>query len=92
MDFNGLAVIVVGFGNGHIIKIIGIVKILLPAVFVKVLAEIAQLIEQSEAGEVDTEVGGGFNMVSGQHAQTAGINRQCFGKPIFQGEVTDGGC
>ena len=52
------------------------VRFLLPAVLVDALREIALDVQQPDADERNAQVGRAFQMVAGQHAQAARINRQ----------------
>ncbi len=60
---------------------------LLPTVGVELLVEVALGVQQADADERHTEVGGRLEVVAGQHAEASGVLRQGFGQPEFGGEV-----
>ena len=70
-------------------KIVDLVKVLLPAVHVQVLLEIAQLVEQPDAVEIEVQVAGRLDVVAGQDAQAAGINGQRVAQAVFGGKIGD---
>ncbi len=70
-------------------KIVDLVKILLPAVHVQVLLEIAKLVEQADAVEFEVQVAGRLDVVARQDAQAAGINGQRVAQAVFRGKVGD---
>ena len=52
------------------------VVLLLPAVAVEALAEVAGLVEQADADDRDADVGGRLEVVAGEDAEAAGVLRQ----------------
>ena len=65
------------------------VFLLLPAGGVEPLTEVALAIEQSDTDERYSQVRGALDVVAGQHAQPAGVDRQRFVDPEFGREVGD---
>ena len=65
------------------------VALLLPAVGVEALAEVALGVEQADADERQAEVGGGLQVVAGEDAEAAGVLRQRLGDAELGGEVGD---
>ena len=63
--------------------------LLLPAVGVEALAEVALGVEQPDADERHAEVGRRLEVVAGQHAEAAGVLRQGLGDAELGGEVGD---
>ena len=61
----------------------------LPAGLVEPLAEVALAVEQPDADERDAEVGGGLEMVAGEHAEAARVDRQALVEPELRREVGD---
>ena len=61
--------------------------LLLPAVGVEALAEVALGVEQPDADERHAEVGRRLQVVAGQHAEAAGVLRQGLGDAELGGEV-----
>src|SRR5262249_6995229 len=70
-------------------KIIFRVAFLLPAIDVEVLPEVAFAIHQPDADERNAEVTGGFEMVAGQHAKAAGVDRNALVKAKFRGKIAN---
>ena len=65
------------------------VGLLLPAVAVQALLEVAGLVEQADADDRHAEVGGGLEVVAGEDAQAAGVLRQHLGDAELGAEVGD---
>ena len=65
------------------------VVLLLPAGGVEPLPEIALAIEQADADERDAQVGGALDVVAGQHAEAARVDRQRLVDAELRGEVGD---
>ena len=65
------------------------VVLLLPAVAVQALAEVAGLVEQADADDRHAEVGGRLEVVAGEDAQAAGVLRQRRGDAELGAEVGD---
>ena len=63
------------------------VRFLLPALLVDALRKIALDVQQADADEGDAQVGRAFQVVAGQHAQAAGIDRQRLVDAEFGREV-----
>ena len=71
------------------VEIVHRVAFLLPPVGVEQLPEIALLIQQAKADQRIVLVARRLQMVAGENAQTAGIDRQALGEPVFGGKVSD---
>jgi len=69
--------------DGQARKIIRRVEVLLPAVGLNLLFEVAVFIERADADEGNPEVARGLAMIAGEHAEAAGINAQAFVKAKF---------
>ena len=65
------------------------VGLLLPAVAVEALLEVAGLVEQADADDRDAEVGGRLQVVAGEDAEAAGVLRQHLGDAELRAEVGD---
>ena len=65
------------------------VGVLLVAVGVDRLAEVAMPVEKADADERDGHVGGGLAMVAGQHAQAAGVDAERLVEAELGAEVGD---
>ena len=63
------------------------VALLLPAVGVELLAEVALLVEEAHAHEGDAETAGRLEVVAGQHPEAAGVLRERLGDAELGGEV-----
>src|SRR6266446_2090621 len=61
--------------------------LLLPAVAVQPLPEISLTIKQADADQWNSEIGCALDVVAGQHAQSAGINRNRFMQAEFSREI-----
>lgn len=66
------------------------VVLLLPAVMVQPLVEIALLVEEADPDEGDAEVGGALEVVAGQDAQASRVHRQRLVQAEFGREVDNG--
>jgi hypothetical protein len=64
--------------------------VLLVAVRIDRLAEVAVLVEQADANERQCHVAGRLDMIAGEHSQTTGVDAERFVKAIFGAEVGDG--
>ncbi len=71
----------------QVLKVVVLIRFLLPAGGVKVLAKVALLIKQPDAHQGHAQVAGGLQMIAGQHAQAPGENRQAFGDAEFGRKV-----
>ena len=71
------------------VEIVDRVAFLLPAVGIQKLAEIALLVEQAQADQRIVLVARGLQMVAGEDAQAAGIDRQALGEAVLGGEIGD---
>ena len=65
------------------------VLFVLPAVLVEALAEVALAVEEADADERDAEVGGALDVVAGEDAEAAGVDRQRLVQAELGGEVGD---
>ena len=61
---------------------------LLPAGGIEVLPEIPLLVEKSDAHERKAQIAGGFQMIAGQHAQSAGENGKALGNSELGGKIS----
>ncbi len=74
----------------HVERIVLGVGLLLPAVEVQVLAEVALLIHQADADDRDAEVRGALEMIAREDAQAARVDRQALVQTELGAEVGDG--
>ena len=65
------------------------VALLLPAVDVQVLAEVAFAVHQADADERQAEVAGALEVVAGEDAEAAGVDRHALVDAELGGEVGD---
>ncbi len=63
--------------------------LLLQAVGVEPLAEVALVVEQPDADQRQAQVRGRLEMITGEHPEAAGVLRQGLGDPELGGEVGD---
>ena len=61
----------------------------LPGLGVDVLASESLLVEKADRDQGQAHVAGGFQVVAGEHAQTARVDRQAFGDAELEREVSD---
>ncbi|OPZ97884.1 MAG: hypothetical protein BWY71_01450 [Planctomycetes bacterium ADurb.Bin412] len=73
--------------DGHIVKVIFRIRFLLPAVRVQILLKIPLPVEQSDADQRQAQIAGTFEVITGENAQTAGINRQAFVQSELRTEI-----
>ena len=71
------------------VEIVDGIAFLLPAVGVQILPEVALLVEQADADQRIVLVAGGLQVVAGEDAQAAGIDRQALGEAVLGGEIGD---
>ena len=69
--------------HGHIIPVVFGIEFLLPSVPVQILLEIALAIEQAHGDQRNSEIAGGFKVISGENAQSAGVNGQALVHAVF---------
>ena len=89
-NLDGTAVFADGDFQRKLVHVGDEIFFLLPAAAVEALAEISLAVEEADADEGNAEVGSAFNMVAGEHAEAAGIDRQRFMDAEFGGEIGDG--
>ncbi len=63
------------------------VLLLLPAVGIERLAEIALRVQQADADQRDSQVAGALEMIAGQHPQAARVDRQALVQPELGREI-----
>src|SRR5271154_6093376 len=59
----------------------------LPAIAIEALPEISLAIKKTYADQRDAEIGSAFDVISGQHSESAGINRKRLVHSKFSGEI-----
>ena len=74
-------------GQCHAERIQVGIPLLLPALRVERLAEVAVPVQESDTDERHTEIAGRLQMISGQHAESAGVLRKGFGDAELGREV-----
>ena len=77
--------------DGEVGGVVEAVLLLLPAAAVQGLGEVAPLVEQADRGQRHAEVRGGLQVVAGEDAQAAGVDRERRGDPELHREVRDRG-
>ena len=65
------------------------VILLLPAVLVQPLAEVALAVKQTDSDQGNTEVGSALDVVARQDTESAGVNRDRLMQPEFRREIGD---
>jgi hypothetical protein len=73
----------------HVVEIVDRVGLLLPPVGAQVLAEVALLVEEPHRHQGDPEVARALEMVPGEDAESARVDRQALGDAVLGGEVGD---
>ena len=86
---DGVALLISLQGERQVVKVIDRVALLLPAIRVQILVKVAFLVEQAHADQWYAQVAGGFQVVAGQNAQSAGIDLQRFGEAKLHRKVGD---
>ena len=69
------AIVAPNFADGQVMKTLIQTDGVLDAVLVDFLPEISVAVEEADGDEIEVEVAGGFAMVTGENAETAGIVR-----------------
>ncbi len=77
------------FADREVMKILIQTDRLLNAFLVDLLFEIAVPIEQADGDEIQVEIAGGFAMIAGENAETAGIIRDRFVKAKLRRKIGD---
>ena len=77
-------------GDGHVVPVVLRVGLLLEAVEIQVLLEIALAIEKPHAHQGEPEVRGDLQVITGEHPQAARVHGQRHVKTVFHGEIGDG--
>ena len=75
--------------EGHVVEIVVGIALLLPAVGIERLPEVALLVEQAHRDKRQTQVAGRFEMVAGEHAEAARVDRQTLREPELHTEIGD---
>src|SRR5207253_379491 len=70
-------------------EIVHRIPLLLPSVRIEVLPEITSLVKQADPNQRNGAIAGGFQVIAGKNAESAGIDRETLGEPVFGGEVGD---
>ena len=78
-------------GHGHVVEVVDRVLLLLPAVVVEVLAEVAVLVDQADADQGQAQIAGRLQVVAGEDAEAARVERQALVQTELEGEVGDDG-
>ena len=86
-DHHRFPVFANGQFHGELVDVGLQVLFLLPAVLVQALQEVALPVEQADADEGNAQVGCTLDVVSGEHAQAAGINGQRFVQTKLRGKI-----
>ena len=73
----------------HVEQIVLGVVLLLPAVDVQILAEVALLVHQADADERNAEIRGALEMIARENAQAARVDRQTLVQAELRTEVGD---
>jgi hypothetical protein len=88
-DFEVLALRIEHRNNREGVEVVGGIALLLPAVGVQHLAEIALLVEQADGDQRQVAIAGRFQVIAGEHAQTAGVDGETLRKAVLGREVGD---
>ena len=73
----------------HEVEVVLRIVLHLPAVGVEDLVKIALAVEETDADERQSQVAGRFEVIAGQHTQTARIDAQAFGQAELGREIGD---
>ena len=73
--------------QGHGVRVEDRIALLLPAVGVEVLAEVAEPVHEPDTGQGDAQAAGRLQVVAGEDAEAAGVLGQGLGDPELRGEV-----
>ena len=82
-----LSVLIEHLVDGQLSEVLGLVVGNLLSVHRQRLREVSIAVEETDGAEVDIAVGGFFQVVACQHAQTAGIDFQHMVQPVLHAEV-----
>ena len=88
-DVDGFAGWVAGEAHGEVFDFVELIVFLLPAVVVEFLFEVALVVEEADAAEIDADVGGGLEVIAGEDAETAAVEFDAFVEAELEGEVGD---
>ena len=73
--------------HGQLIHIVCQILLALPTAFVEPLQKVALPVEKADADQRNVQVRCALDVVAGQHAQAAGVNRQRLVQPELGGEI-----
>ena len=73
--------------EGHGVRVEDRIVLLLPAFGVKVLAEVAEPVHESDTCQGDAEAAGRLQVVAGENAESAGVLREGLGQAELRGKV-----
>jgi hypothetical protein len=90
-DLAGLALFVLDERGGPLVDVVHGIAFELPAIFGELLGEVALPIRQADADQRNAEIRSGLQVVAGQHAQAAGVDRHALVQAELGGEIGDRG-
>ena len=76
-------------GERQPVRVVARIALDLPVVLVEPLAEVPAAVEEADADEGDAELGSRLQVVAGEDAETAGVDRQALVEPELGREVRD---
>ena len=71
------------------VEIVDRVSLLLPAVGIERLLEVAFLVQQTDRDQRNASVAGGLQMIAGEHTQTPSVDGHAFHHAVLHGKVSD---
>ncbi len=71
------------------VEIVDRVALLLPAIRIEGLLQVALLVQQTHADQRNGAIAGGLQVVAGKHAQSAAIDRHAFHQPVLHRKIRD---
>ena len=75
--------------DGQGAEVVHAVLLVLPALLVELLGEVALVVEQADRHQGQVQPAGRLEMVAGQHAQAARVDGQAGGQAVLHAEVGD---
>ena len=88
-DDDVLAVFVPNRPHRKRVEIVDRVALLLPAIRIERLLQVALLVQQTHADQRNRAIAGGLQVIAGKHAQSAAINRHAFHQPVLHRKIRD---
>src|ERR1700692_2241160 len=84
-----LTVLIVDRTHREGVEIVDRVSLLLPAIRVERLLEVAFLVQQPDRDQGDAPIAGGLQVIAGEHPQPPAIDGHAFHHAVLHGKVSD---